>query len=689
MTDNSPPDTTDNSPPDTSDALPPDTSPSDDSRHTWSLIRTNKKNRQDKELAKRSDEIFKYLQDTCFPQVAKWEASKDPKDKRTRKYYIESEIYPEVDKKFDISRPNGFKIQDFLDTIVQSHKNWIRVAKDKGQVPVPAPVGDDADEPAVPVRKGPAPRIRRKTAKDMFRLENKKDIDRQAKQENENAERSLRDGLAVKSFTRILEERWARCSETEIKRLQGLADAENERKKMTTEESLARNQDYLSNHAFDALQRLIGFGPNQAGKCCFLVRSACLQPDGTIKFRRVSVHDGKQKDDFTPVADGEATAFKAWATSRLSAGDDLHLTPLDMDGLLSLPAEEPLDLDTELKLTAPPAEAPADTKSTDDNTNSEDFSPGLVKGVALASAESTASGSSTPPNAPPAPPLDTQAPSELRATSVDMFLDPDAPLSPGEHIVLDEFGIDDDEGSLPPPPPPTPPVAGESRSAPPPPPTPPVTHEGGLAPPQPPTPTPAVAGEGRLAPPPPPTGEGGLAPPLRPTATPPVGQGRLAPPPPLTLVSGEGAPASSHAPALPAAAARKRGRPPKRVLPTVPVADEDTPSAPAPKKRGRPPKKSGRWGRRRRRRRAGRRRGSEEITSRSFGTGWGGERMRIATCIWGTPARACGVCAKISFGSFPNDNPTDDPVENNPTDDLVENNPTDDLVENNPTDNLG
>jgi hypothetical protein len=37
-----------------------------------------------------------------------------------------------------------------------------------------------------------------------------------------------------------------------------------------------------------------------------------------VTINRVSVHDGKQKDDFTPVADGEAMAFKAWATSRLS-----------------------------------------------------------------------------------------------------------------------------------------------------------------------------------------------------------------------------------------------------------------------------------------------------------------------------------------------------------------------------------
>jgi hypothetical protein len=105
----------DNSPPDTSDSSPPDTSVDDGVRHTWSFVRANKKNRQDPELAKRSDEITKYLRDVCYPKIAQWEASKGDKDKRTRKDFIEQTIYPDVDGKFDISGPNGFKIQDFQD----------------------------------------------------------------------------------------------------------------------------------------------------------------------------------------------------------------------------------------------------------------------------------------------------------------------------------------------------------------------------------------------------------------------------------------------------------------------------------------------------------------------------------------------------------------------------------------------
>ncbi|KAJ7901523.1 hypothetical protein B0H13DRAFT_1882945 [Mycena leptocephala] len=554
----------DNSPPDTSDPSPPDTSVNDGVRHTWSFVRANKKNRQDPELAKRSDEITKYLRDVCYPKIAQWEASKGDKDKRTRKDYIEQTIYPDVDGKFDISGPNGFKIQDFQDTIVQSFKNWIRVERNKGQLPDPAPAVHDADEPAVLVHSGPAPRVRRKTGKDMFRKENKEEISRDAKAENKGATREFRDALELTTFSRLLEERWAACGETEKERLEEKARAHNEGLKVTTEETLAKNQEYLNNHVYDALRRLIGFGPKQAGKCCFFVRTACVQPDGTIKFRRVSIYEGKTKGDFKPLDDGEVIAFKDWATSKLS---------------------KPLALDTELKLTAPPAAAPTHTKTADENEeNTEDFSPGLVKAVASTAAEANAASSSvTPPSAPP--PLDAQAASgDLREVSMDIdILLGDDPLSlPPGSIVMDddELWIDGGEGGIAPPMPPTPPVAGQGGLAPPPPPTPPVTGaEGGLAPSPP--PTPPVTGEGGLAPPPPPT--------------PPVtgAEGGLAPsPPPTPPVTGEGGPVSSDAPVLPLAAARKRGRPPRAVPPAVAVDNEDTPSAPAPKKRGRPPKKA-------------------------------------------------------------------------------------------------
>ncbi|KAJ7922747.1 hypothetical protein B0H13DRAFT_2317219 [Mycena leptocephala] len=618
MSDNSPPHTSDSSPPDTSDSSPPDMSIDDGVRHIWSFVRANKKNRQDPELAKRSDEITKYLCDVCYPQIAQWEASKGDKDKRTRKDYIEQMIYPDIDEKFDISGPNGFKIQDFQDTIVQSFKNWIRVERNKGQLPDPAPAVHDADEPAVLVHSGPAPRVRRKTAKDMFRKENKDEISRVAKAENKGAKREVHDGLELTTFGRLLEERWAACSETEKERLEEKARAHNEGLKITTEETLAKNQEYLNNHVYDALRRLIGFGPKQAGKCCFFVRTVCVQPDGTIKFRRISIYEGKTKGDFKPVDDGEVTAFKDWATSKLSNGGDLPETSLDMDDLLTLPPEEPLALDTELKLTAPPA-APAHTKTADDNEdNTEDFSLGLVKAVASTAAEANAaSGSSTSPNAPSTPPLDAQAPSgDLREASmdIDILLRDDNPLSlpPGSIVLDDEFGMDSSEGELAPPLPPTPPVTGgQGGLAPPPPPTPSVTGEGGLASPASPTapvtgsegglavplpPTPVITGEGRLASPEPPTppitgSEGGLAAPLPPTPI-VTGEGGLAPPgPPTPPITGEGGPAYSDVPVLPPAAARKRGRPPRAVPPAVPVDNKDTPSAPAPKKRGRPPKK--------------------------------------------------------------------------------------------------
>jgi hypothetical protein len=91
---------------------------------------------------------------------------------------------------------------------------------------------------------------------------------------------------------------------------------------------------------------------------------------------------------------------------------------LDMDDLLTLPPEEPLALDTELKLTAPPAAAPTHTKTADENEeNTEDFSPGLVKAVASTAAEANAASSSvTPPSAPP--PLDAQAASKCSIPSI-------------------------------------------------------------------------------------------------------------------------------------------------------------------------------------------------------------------------------------------------------------------------------
>ncbi|KAJ7933458.1 hypothetical protein B0H13DRAFT_1856232 [Mycena leptocephala] len=471
----------DNSPPDTSDSSPPDTSVDDGVRHTWSFVRANKKNRQDPELAKCSDEITKYLRDVCYPKIAQWEASKGDKDKRTRKDYIEQTIYPDIDEKFDISGPNGFKIQDFQDKETRvSYRIQLQLCTTPTSLLYSSTVGP--------------PRVCRKTAKDMFRKENKEEISRDAKAENKGATREFRDALELTTFGHLLEERvWS-----------------------------------------------------EAGRQVLLFRAnACVQPDGTIKFRRVSIYEGKTKGDFKPLDDGEVIAFKDWATSKLSThnadGGDLPETSLDMDDLLTLPPEEPLALDAELKLTALPV-APAHTK--------------------------TANETKTTPKTFP------------RAGSI--VLDDD------------ELGIDGGEGGLAPPTPPTPPVAGQGGLAPPLPPTPPVTGaEGGLAPSPP--PTPPVTGEGGLAPPLPPTppvtsAEGGLAPP-RPSTPPVTGaEGGLAPSPPP--VTGEGGPVSSDVPVLPPAAARKRGRPPRAVPPTVAIDNEVTPSTPALKKRGRPPKKA-------------------------------------------------------------------------------------------------
>jgi hypothetical protein len=83
---------------------------------------------------------------------------------------------------------------------VQSFKNWIRVERNKGQLPDPAPAVHDTNEPAVLVHSGPAPRIRRKTAKDMFRKEKKEEIGRDAKAENKGARHEFRDALELTTF---------------------------------------------------------------------------------------------------------------------------------------------------------------------------------------------------------------------------------------------------------------------------------------------------------------------------------------------------------------------------------------------------------------------------------------------------------------------------------------------------------
>ncbi|KAJ7982902.1 hypothetical protein DFH06DRAFT_1292293 [Mycena polygramma] len=364
-------------PPNATNAVTPDaTPPAVLPRTVWSYLRAKRSHRDDA-MDKHSTDIYNHMKSVCLPMVLAWDAKLKACDLGTgkgltRKKYIADTIYPLLDDKYDISGPDGFVILDFIESITKTFNNWIREVQNHGGV-LPSTAQGDGTSVTVATnnaKAGPAPRSRKHTAKDMFKAEIKDKISALVKAELVGVPRTLNDGLDLTKFTALFKARWMKVQTDEkaMKKLEADADAENDKRATSTEKKLAENQAFLGSKIYDALRRLMGDGPKQAGDCCFHVRFATKDKDGVITRRNVSVHRGKKALDLEDKAGSEV--FKVWASRILSPGNDNNLPVLD--NLLTMEDQpEPEVGHDDGEPTQPPTSTAVD--------ETEDFSPVVVK----------------------------------------------------------------------------------------------------------------------------------------------------------------------------------------------------------------------------------------------------------------------------------------------------------------------
>ncbi|KAJ7673921.1 hypothetical protein DFH06DRAFT_1319038 [Mycena polygramma] len=378
-------------------------------RLVWSDIRAkgSKSPKADKDRAKA---IFDWMKAECLPLViAQERESKESAGKAGRRdKYIQQEIYPKVDRQFEISGPNGFVIGDFQKQIVKCFSNWIREAKTadakaeaKVGLALPATVGGEP-----PSKVKVAPRIRKKNALDMYKKEYRPDIvqavaDAKAKAkaaakargeeeeeddddgdgDDDDDDDDGQDGVKVEEGAKA--KRLTLFNSVAAKLFEGVGadikealevrakEVNAELVKTPTEDAIVQNQDRLGDTIYGKMARLIGHGPKQVGDAVFHVRWAVKRPDGGLKFMRLSIAKNSSEVRFKEGKEQDLL-FRSWARSNLSpeAAADLEA-----------------DLEQDTTPPPPPPAPAAPSASTSDSANEltdkadppVDFSPGMLK----------------------------------------------------------------------------------------------------------------------------------------------------------------------------------------------------------------------------------------------------------------------------------------------------------------------
>ncbi|KAJ6511577.1 hypothetical protein C8R47DRAFT_1065123 [Mycena vitilis] len=365
-------------------------------RLVWSEVRTkgSKSPKADKDRAK---VIFDWMKAECLPLViAQERESKESAVKAGRRdKYIQQEIYPKVDRQFEISGPNGFMVGDFQKQIVKCFSNWIREAKAadakaeaKVGPPLPATVGGQG-----PSKVKVAPRLRKKNALDMYKKDYRTDI-RQADgvkvEEGGKAKRlTLFNSVAAKLFEGV---------GGDIKEAMEVRATEvnGELVNTPTEDAIVQNQDRLGDTVYNKLARLIGHGPKQVGDAVFVVRWAVKRPDGRLKYMRLSISKNRSDVRFKegPEQDG---LFRTWARSNLSSEAAVASDEADLEQDSAPPPPPPAPVRPSAS-TSDPAIPPMDNADCP-----VDFSPGMLKLAPAAGdvAGAAAGASSVAPSALP------------------------------------------------------------------------------------------------------------------------------------------------------------------------------------------------------------------------------------------------------------------------------------------------
>ncbi|KAJ7624353.1 hypothetical protein DFH06DRAFT_1142578, partial [Mycena polygramma] len=346
-------------------------------RLVWSDIRAkgSKSPKADKDRAKA---IFDWMKAECLPLViAQERESKESAGKAGRRdKYIQHEIYPKVDRQFEISGPNGFVIGDFQKQIVKCFSNWIREAK----------AADAKAEAKV------APRLRKKNALDMYKKDYRTDIrqavaDAKAKakaaakargeEEEEDDDDDdgddddddddgqdgvkVEEGAKAKRLTELFEGVGADIKEAMEVRAK---EVNAELVKTPTEDIIVQNQDRLGDTIYGKMTRLIGHGSEASRGRGLPVRWAVKRPDGRLKYMSLDIRfkEGQEQD----------VLFRSWARSNLHP-------------------EAPADLEADLEQDTtppPPPPAPAAPSASTSGPANElldkvdppvDFSPGMLK----------------------------------------------------------------------------------------------------------------------------------------------------------------------------------------------------------------------------------------------------------------------------------------------------------------------
>ncbi|KAF7334785.1 hypothetical protein MSAN_02365100 [Mycena sanguinolenta] len=292
------------------------------------------------------------------------------------------------------------------------------------------------------------------------------------------------------------------------------------------------------------LRKQIGDGSKQAGDVCFFVRYAMKRPDGTVKFKRLSMTKKLgQKHRFDAEEDDHSAVFKTWALGELCPETTSKDTAVDNEAST---ITDDTAVDKTTALTAPPVLKTPEVVITKDAVT--DFSPAVGPGArhcglscgqrgarchSFRSSSHWQRGCRRCSSSSPAScwqrgcrrRSSSSSPRLLLATRVPAALLLLLPPPPAGNEGL---------GATPPAPPPTgnegaggappppPPAGNEGLSGAPPPPPPPTGNEGpGGAPPPPPTGNKGLGGA--PLPPPPPTGSEGLGGAPPPPPPPPAG----------------------------------------------------------------------------------------------------------------------------------------------------------------------
>ncbi|KAF7293452.1 hypothetical protein MIND_01122700 [Mycena indigotica] len=324
----------------------------EDSRPLYTIIRKTKGTTDsERRLRERADTIFNYVKSTSFTQVVEWEnaGSKHPNPAITKKMdhkdYIDTVIYPDLDCRFEISGPNGFRISNFLQALHKTINNFIREArKNNGYLPGMQPEVDEGHT-TTPASTTVVPRVNRLPARiarpatrpkmsvrRIFEEDQKTEIERLTNAKLEGQERAHRDGKDLKARAEAVTELWTNCDNKE--EYEKRAAEENAvREAELTPKQLSLNQSEFGRELSTVVASYFGKHGKQIGDAILFARYAFVDPKtNQIGFKKITVN-GFSDEKFGGTTE-EFEAWKTYAMHTLQPAVSPALTPQSSPPLL-------------------------------------------------------------------------------------------------------------------------------------------------------------------------------------------------------------------------------------------------------------------------------------------------------------------------------------------------------------------